>query len=182
MNGAGCAKFSPEPEMASRPAGIPDLGRATCRRHLSHHAEPGARRHPGVPWRFPEVAALLAQRGVTAAGPPFARYQVDADTFHVTAGIPVPNGVEGSGQVRLDMNCPAAISRQRCMSARELPAAFHAVIEWLPGPDTCLVTRGALSRPARCAAASYSGQLPRDATHMGIRCHQARTDDVPGIR
>jgi effector-binding domain-containing protein len=83
---------------------------------------------------FPELVALLAQRGVKAAGPPFARYRVDADTFHVTAGIPVPNGVEGSGRVRLDELPGGDIaSTVHVGSYEELPAAFHAVIEWLPG-------------------------------------------------
>lgn len=102
---------------------------------------------------FPEVAALLAQRGVTAAGPPFARYRVDADTFHVTAESRYPTGsrvLDGYGWT----NCPAAISRQRCMSAptRNSPPHSTPSSNGCREPDTqSPVTRGrAISTNQMC--------------------------------
>ena len=102
---------------------------------------------------FPEVAALLAQRGVTAAGPPFARYRVDADTFHVTAGIPVPNGVEGSGRVRLDELPGGDIaSTVHVGSYEELPPHSTPSSNGCREPDTqSPVTRGrAISTNQMC--------------------------------
>jgi effector-binding domain-containing protein len=83
---------------------------------------------------FLEVAEILAEHGIQPSGPPFARYRVDGDTFHVTAGIPVPVGVTGSGRVQpAELPGGDVASTVHVGSYEDLPAAFHAVMEWLPG-------------------------------------------------
>ncbi len=83
---------------------------------------------------FPEVAELLAQHGIEPSGPPFARYRMDGDIFHVTAGFPVPIGVAGSGHVLTDELPGGDIaSTVHVGSYEDLPAAFDAVMEWLTG-------------------------------------------------
>lgn len=78
---------------------------------------------------YGSLFAQLAQRGVSPGGPPFARYQVDNDSFHVTAGVPVgqvPEGLPGG-------TLPGGLiaTTLHVGSYEGLPEAFHAVIDWV---------------------------------------------------
>jgi effector-binding domain-containing protein len=53
-----------------------------------------------LPAAYDEVFGLLARRGIIPAGPPFARYDLNAGTFEIEAGAPVASWVVTEGRVR----------------------------------------------------------------------------------
>ena len=78
---------------------------------------------------YGQLFADLGSRGGSPAGPPFARYRIDGDTFHVTAGVPVaavPAGIQSA-----ELPGGTVATTVHVGSYEGLPEAFHAVIEWI---------------------------------------------------
>lgn len=83
---------------------------------------------------FGELSAMLTAQGLESQGPPFARYRVDSQTFHVTAGMPVSQLPDLEGRA-VTGQLPGGLiaSTIHFGSYGDLPSAFHAVIDWLSG-------------------------------------------------
>lgn len=78
---------------------------------------------------YPTLVSMLERIDVVPTGPPFARYRIREDTFHVTAGLPVaqvPDGLEAGELPGGDI-----VTTVHVGSYDGLPDAFHAVIGWI---------------------------------------------------
>lgn len=81
---------------------------------------------------FDEIFGSLAAHAVQPVGPPFARYRIDGETFHVTAGVPLVSAAPASGRVEPgELPGGPVVSTVHTGSYETVPEAFHAVIEWI---------------------------------------------------
>lgn len=81
---------------------------------------------------FAEVMQALQAQGVFPAGPPFARYAVDEEAFDVTAGFPVSGPIVAAGRVEpTELPGGDRATTLHTGSYEDMPAAFHAVIDWI---------------------------------------------------
>jgi len=81
---------------------------------------------------YPVLYAGISAAGLTPAGPPIARYRVDQEAFHVTAGVPFMGDFIPAPPAQIHA-LPAGLvaSTVHVGSYEGLPTAFHAVIEWV---------------------------------------------------
>lgn len=81
---------------------------------------------------YPALYAALSTAGLTSAGPPIARYRVDAEAFHVTAGVPFVGDLAPSPPTQIESLPAGLVAHTVHVGSYEgLPAAFHAVMEWV---------------------------------------------------
>lgn len=81
---------------------------------------------------YPVLFGALGTLGVPASGPPIARYRVDETAFHVTAGVPFDADFEAQAPMVVETVPALTIATTVHKGSYEgLPAAFHAVIEWI---------------------------------------------------
>jgi effector-binding domain-containing protein len=81
---------------------------------------------------YPTLFAALGAAAVAPAGPPVARYHVDKRAFEVTAAVPFSG--ELSATLPLVVQTVPATTVATTVhtgSYEDLPAAFHAVMQWI---------------------------------------------------
>ncbi len=80
---------------------------------------------------YPALYAALAAAGATAVGPPLARYHVDEQAFHVTAGVPFAGAIEPVSPMSVQSLPAGTVATTVHVGSYDgLPGAFHAVLEW----------------------------------------------------
>lgn len=80
---------------------------------------------------YPALFARIEQAGAQPVGPPIARYRVDEQAFHVTAGVPFSGHVPAADGMTVQALPAATVATTTHVGSYDgLPAAFHAVIEW----------------------------------------------------
>lgn len=81
---------------------------------------------------YQQLFGALGSAGIAPAGPPIARYHVDEVAFHVTAGVPFSGELSAAAPMVVTAIGPTTIATTIHQGSYDgLPAAFHAVIEWV---------------------------------------------------
>ena len=83
---------------------------------------------------FGRVIRAIADAGATPAGPPFARYDMDGERFHVQAGFPTSTRVAvdpATGLDGIELPGGAAAVTMHVGAYQDVGAAYAAIEAWM---------------------------------------------------